>query len=97
MIDLKELCDKLNNENSLLEKELLHYRSYGIVPKLKLKDKAYTINTLTNEVVPFVVDEICYNQMGVFYKEFLSETNVRVVADSYAFLSEEEAQKEIKK
>lgn len=93
MVDLKDLCEKLNNENAQLEEQLLRYKSFGFIPKLHISDKGYTVDTKENKVIEFSVDEIFVNKLGIFYKEYLSETDLRIVPDTFCFTSEQEATK----
>ena len=93
MVDLKDLCEKLNNENAQLEEQLLRYKTFGFIPKLHVSDKGYTVDIKENKVVPFTVDEIFLNKIGIFYKEYLSEIDLRIVPDSMCFTTEQEATK----
>lgn len=93
MVDLKDLCEKLNNENAQLEEQLLRYKNFGFIPKLRVSDKGYTVDLKDNKIITFNIDEIFLNKLGIFYKEYLSETDLRIVPDALCFTSEQEATK----
>lgn len=97
MADLNELYNELNNQNAKLEEQLLRYRNYGFIPKLHVKDWGYTLNIKDNKVEQFQVDEIVLDMFGLTYREYISESEFRVVPDDLCFTNEQEATKALEK
>lgn len=92
---LKGLYNELNDKFAQCEEELIKYKS-KFVPKYELKDKLFFLNVATREVESLVVDEIGITKLGVFYREFTSETELRQIPETLCFASEDEVRQKIK-
>lgn len=93
MADLNKILNDLNEENAKLEEQLLRYKNYGFIPKLHIGETGFFVNIKDNKVESFVVDEICLTRIGLDYREYISESDFRLVPDNLCFTSEQEATK----
>lgn len=96
-LDLKQLCDELNNKCAELEEEVISYRQ-NLCPRFMLKTPLYvvTLKDTKFEISEFTPDEIITNIYGIHYREYISEKDFKQYPEIMCFKTKEEAQEFIK-
>lgn len=92
-LDLKQLCDELNNKCAELEEEVISYRQ-NLCPRFMLKTPLYVVilKDTNFEISEFTPDEIITNVYGIHYREYTSENNFKQYPEIMCFKTKEEAQ-----
>jgi hypothetical protein len=95
-LDLRILCNELNDKCAKLEEELIYYKQ-RFCPKYMLKSKLFAVNANEKKIEEIKPDEIIITIWGISYREYLDEQKFKQFPETLCFSSFEEANAQLEK